>query len=262
MDQRAKFGKSTFAYGQSFQQWQQSRAARERAARNRDKQKAEWLPKPVTMKARAIMFLTTILADGPLPVAEIMRRAVLMGLQPKRDTKPSPALRGARIALGIDRRKAGFDCGWIWALPVDDAARQVIDILEGDLSAFARMKKPGQPIDPAEGDLSRSHIREEGTASPHHEGHALRPDRWLPDQQVEAPCATTGAASVDASTKEQVEGWTVPLEPADVYAWRIGDPVGTVPIRFRHRRRDHDDVPQLAVAYRLEDMMRFTEARA
>ena len=41
-----------------------------------------------------------------------MRRAVSMGLQRKKATKPSEALRDARIALGIRSEKMGLNAGW------------------------------------------------------------------------------------------------------------------------------------------------------
>ena len=61
-------------------------------------------------KAEAIEFLTDALGAGPLPAKGVKRDAAEAGISPK-------SLRNAREALGIKPEKAGFDGGWVWALP-------------------------------------------------------------------------------------------------------------------------------------------------
>ena len=62
MHLRAPFSKPTYRWP-TYQAWMQDRArqARERAARWRAKQKR--LPRPITMTARAIIFLTENISD-------------------------------------------------------------------------------------------------------------------------------------------------------------------------------------------------------
>ena len=94
-----------------------------------------------------------------------------------------------------------------------------------------------------------------------------------------ASIASAGSAEVviaaSASPHLQTSGPVVLVEPdegepgqassatsVELCNWRIGDAVGGPVIRFPHRRRDRGDHPQRAVAFRIEDMHRFTEARA
>jgi putative DNA primase/helicase len=63
-----------------------------------------------TATAEAIEFLTKTLAHGSVGAAEVQRDAHSAGITPK-------ALRRAREALRIKPEKAGFERGWVWALP-------------------------------------------------------------------------------------------------------------------------------------------------
>jgi putative DNA primase/helicase len=79
---------------------------------------AENAPSEVTAKDDAIEFLRTVLADGPVQVAEVEREArsaCLLGEgQPLRQSKP---FRSARKALGVVTEKAGLRDGWTLCLP-------------------------------------------------------------------------------------------------------------------------------------------------
>jgi putative DNA primase/helicase len=61
-------------------------------------------------KAEAIDFLTDLLSGGPVPAKDVMEGATCAGISDK-------SLRSAREALRIKPEKAGFDAGWVWALP-------------------------------------------------------------------------------------------------------------------------------------------------
>jgi putative DNA primase/helicase len=61
-------------------------------------------------KAEAIDFLTDLVSGGPVPTKDVMKEAASAGISPK-------SLRSAREALGIKSEKAGFEGGWVWALP-------------------------------------------------------------------------------------------------------------------------------------------------
>lgn len=63
-----------------------------------------------TAKAEAVDFLEDALADGPKPASEIQKLARDAG-------HTSKSLRSARGSLGVKPTKAGFDGGWMWALP-------------------------------------------------------------------------------------------------------------------------------------------------
>jgi AAA domain/Bifunctional DNA primase/polymerase, N-terminal len=63
-----------------------------------------------TAKAEAMEFLLSVLANGPVAAADVQKDARGAGISPK-------ALRTAREVLGIKPEKAGFDEGWVWALP-------------------------------------------------------------------------------------------------------------------------------------------------
>ena len=63
-----------------------------------------------TAKAEAVDFLEDALTAGPKPASEIQKLARDAGHTPK-------SLRSARAALGVKPTKAGFDGGWVWALP-------------------------------------------------------------------------------------------------------------------------------------------------
>jgi hypothetical protein len=69
-------------------------------------------------KEDAIDFLRIVLADGPVPAADIERQARSAGLlgerQPISQCKP---IRAARNALGIEPRKLGMGQGRVWSLP-------------------------------------------------------------------------------------------------------------------------------------------------
>jgi hypothetical protein len=74
--------------------------------------------KDPTATDAAIEFLTLVLADGPMPVAEIeiqARAARVLGQD--KDISQSKPFRDARRRLGIVSRKAGLLGGWSWALP-------------------------------------------------------------------------------------------------------------------------------------------------
>ena len=58
----------------------------------------------------AMEWLLQLLEAGPMPAGEVMKAAKLSGLSDK-------ALRRARERLGIKPYKAGFQNGWMWALP-------------------------------------------------------------------------------------------------------------------------------------------------
>jgi putative DNA primase/helicase len=61
-------------------------------------------------KSEAIDFLTDALRGGPVPAKDMKKEAADAGISSK-------SLRSAREALGIKPEKAGFDGGWVWALP-------------------------------------------------------------------------------------------------------------------------------------------------
>jgi putative DNA primase/helicase len=61
-------------------------------------------------KAEAIDFLTDLVSGGPVPTKDVMKEAASAGISPK-------SLRSARETLGIKSEKAGFEGGWVWALP-------------------------------------------------------------------------------------------------------------------------------------------------
>jgi hypothetical protein len=61
-------------------------------------------------KSEAMDFLTDALRSGPVSVKDLKKEAADAGISPK-------SLRSAREALGIKPEKAGFDGGWVWALP-------------------------------------------------------------------------------------------------------------------------------------------------
>jgi hypothetical protein len=114
----------------SHKDWKRWKAetARERSARNRAKRKAE---KPANPTAIAVDFLNRWLADGPLPVARIMRLAVGAGLQAPDANRRSYALRAACETLGIVRRKIGLAAGWSWELPATAKHAETPDFIEG-----------------------------------------------------------------------------------------------------------------------------------
>jgi len=62
----------------------------------------------------AVEWLRAELAGGPLPAADVVKEAKRAGIQEK-------PLRSARERMGIKPRKAGFNSGWIWSLPREDA---------------------------------------------------------------------------------------------------------------------------------------------
>jgi putative DNA primase/helicase len=72
----------------------------------------------ITHKGDAIDFLRKVLANGPLPVADIEAEAqaarVLGASQSISQSKP---FRAAREALGIVPEKASMTGGWVWGLP-------------------------------------------------------------------------------------------------------------------------------------------------
>ena len=63
-----------------------------------------------TAKAEAFDFLEDALAGGPKLASEMQKLARDAGHTPK-------SLRSARASLGVKPTKAGFDGGWVWALP-------------------------------------------------------------------------------------------------------------------------------------------------
>jgi hypothetical protein len=58
----------------------------------------------------AMAFLVHTLTNGPIPAKEIKREAADAGIAGK-------PLRTAKEKLGIKPKKAGFEGGWVWALP-------------------------------------------------------------------------------------------------------------------------------------------------
>jgi putative DNA primase/helicase len=66
-----------------------------------------------TERDDAIVFLTDLLADGPMPVRTIRGDAVGAGYAWR-------TIERAKRELGIEARKAGLKEGWIWALPPED----------------------------------------------------------------------------------------------------------------------------------------------
>jgi hypothetical protein len=72
-----------------------------------------------TATSDAIEFLRTLLSNGPVAVSEVEKEAVDVGLhQAGKPIGQSKPFRGARDALGVKTRKAGFgQKGWVWALP-------------------------------------------------------------------------------------------------------------------------------------------------
>lgn len=65
-------------------------------------------------KSEAIDFLTDALRNGPVSAKDMKREAAEAGISPK-------SLRSAREALGIKPEKTGFEGGWVWAPPPEDA---------------------------------------------------------------------------------------------------------------------------------------------
>ncbi len=76
-----------------------------------------WASEPKSKLEQAALFLENALALGPLDAAEVERRATAKGISPI-------TLRRAAKALGIEKRKAGFDGGWSWELPEEGEAAQ------------------------------------------------------------------------------------------------------------------------------------------
>ena len=176
MHPKKSFGKAAYRWP-TYQAWRQDRKrqARERGARWRAKQKKKKSPRPITLKARAIRFLTEIIIqpNQSLPVAEVMRRAVSMRLQHKKAERASEALRDARIALGIKSKKMGLNVGWCWLPPTSENP----DFIEGGQSAYARIKNPAQLLDPAEGGQSRTQTVEAAPVVSNHNRPTARMDR-------------------------------------------------------------------------------------
>jgi hypothetical protein len=71
-------------------------------------------PKPAALD-QAADFLDGELTDGPLPKAEIERRAKEAGIS-------ASTLRRAKDHLGVKARKDGFGGGWSWELPTEPDA--------------------------------------------------------------------------------------------------------------------------------------------
>jgi len=67
-------------------------------------------PRASSATDEACDWLREILADGPLPVADVKAQGAELGYSGK-------VLYDASKKLGIDKKKNGFDSGWVWALP-------------------------------------------------------------------------------------------------------------------------------------------------